>query len=761
MHNQVPWEGMNHYMPQNLSSTRSRTTSNVHPALFPARRPSTVHSPDLFFAAPPTLPPPPLPPAPHPNRHTRPTTAPSGPHPPTYRPPTDNHAFHRSYTCPPPIPPKPSELQSMKPDSEPAPPAFPEPPPEEVKEIRSEEDELALALEISRSESKKQQPIISQEDEDLARALQESLKLADTNGTLMAPLHIPASSGEGQSTDVSSVVPRMFEEEEEEQKTPVQSSSADPIPSPQTPTSDSTRLTLGSIDDGKSGVTSKSDPIGHSFIDFGGPSDYYVQDEALARSLAADYPVTPAVNPCADDETLARRLAQEEGSAPGPSVNKDVAQMRRNDVPSSSNGQLRAVSTFVAESDDRRKRAIMRGLDASLRGRSKSAMATLNTTRLPDIQDMPPPYEPSSLASSTETPSTTSTVSSPHESPATEESSLNRPSIPRVNSSPTLTIPQSNVSGSSQRLTPSPTASTSQPSLTSPSNHTYLAARNTQITDLSEEFDHEPAPSPSTPSASSNPYISDDLLNGVSIGFDPPPMSAQLGTWNKALPTIISLPFGRSVPLHVQAPSWRHVLKLLARLPGTSIQPTIEALAETKMEHKLRTVIQFAKPHLASTEWRVILWFTLEHPVPSNVPGSTRYANDVNVLPWSYTFSQPPQLLRGGSDSQLAKAYTIPVTNSLSFPKLPITCPDLAMYLHAAMEVSRRHINDSSSGVRKLAKMIDFCYPNANADETANTERRGVGNLFKRVIGRNNNRKRGGNEDTYDLVTPFVADEWG
>lgn len=82
------------------------------------------------------------------------------------------------------------------------------------------------------------------------------------------------------------------------------------------------------------------------------------------------------------------------------------------------------------------------------------------------------------------------------------------------------------------------------------------------------------------------------------------------------------------------------------------------------------------------------------------------------------------------------------------------------MYLHEALEISRRHINDSSSGVRKLAKMIEICYPNMNADETDDPERRRVSGLFKNLIGRGN-RRRGGNEDTYDLVTPFVANEWG
>lgn len=236
------------------------------------------------------------------------------------------------------------------------------------------------------------------------------------------------------------------------------------------------------------------------------------------------------------------------------------------------------------------------------------------------------------------------------------------------------------------------------------------------------------------------------------------------------------MPYGRSVPLHIQATSWRHALKLLARLPGTTIQATLEALAITKTDHRLRTVVQFVKvsysqsrlhdvwlmkvqPHLVSNEWRTILWFTLDHPVPDDVIGRSKYANDVNVLPWSYTFATVPQLLRGGAESQLSKTYSIPACDSHPFPTLPITFPDLAMYLHGALETSRRRINDSSSGVRKLAKMTEACYPSMNADEIDEPDRK-RGGLFKNLMGRGN-RRRGGNEDTYDLVTPFVASEWG
>lgn len=114
----------------------------------------------------------------------------------------------------------------------------------------------------------------------------------------------------------------------------------------------------------------------------------------------------------------------------------------------------------------------------------------------------------------------------------------------------------------------------------------------------------------------------------------------------------------------------------------------------------------------------------------------------------------------------MSKSYVIPATESVPFPALPITFPNLAMYLQAALDDSRRYINDSSSGMRKLAKMMETCYPSSyDGGSMEAPEPRTVSGLFKRVIGRGNkNAKKGrggGNEDTYELVTPFVPDEWG
>lgn len=63
----------------------------------------------------------------------------------------------------------------------------------------------------------------------------------------------------------------------------------------------------------------------------------------------------------------------------------------------------------------------------------------------------------------------------------------------------------------------------------------------------------------------------------------------------EVMPNIISLPATRCPPLHLQATDWNHILRLMARLSNTRIEPTVEAMAASKTEIKLRTVIQFVK----------------------------------------------------------------------------------------------------------------------------------------------------------------------
>lgn len=62
-----------------------------------------------------------------------------------------------------------------------------------------------------------------------------------------------------------------------------------------------------------------------------------------------------------------------------------------------------------------------------------------------------------------------------------------------------------------------------------------------------------------------------------------------------AMPNVITLPYGKAPILHFQAPSWRKLLKLMARLSATRVEPTVDAISAAKHELKLRTVIQFVK----------------------------------------------------------------------------------------------------------------------------------------------------------------------
>ncbi|KII95253.1 hypothetical protein PLICRDRAFT_98028 [Plicaturopsis crispa FD-325 SS-3] len=284
----------------------------------------------------------------------------------------------------------------------------------------------------------------------------------------------------------------------------------------------------------------------------------------------------------------------------------------------------------------------------------------------------------------------------------------------------------------------------------------------------------EVSPSPG-PSVTANDFVEPHLLDGISLGFFSPVVSARTTRFAGPLPNVISLPYGKCAPLHMQAPNWRHLLKLMARLSGTRIEPTLDAVAVNKSELKLRTVIQFVKVHHASAEWRTLIWLTIDvppHPgkdVTYTVSGEVlqrKYnAGDVSSLPYSYTLSTVPALLRDNPESALSKYYVIPSTTQLPYPTLPITFPDYAVYLQAALRESRKALHDSTSGMRRLARMVETCYPSEaeSPDDDDEGKRRKMGVLFKRVIGRGNrpSRERFGNEDTYEMVTPFVINEWG
>ncbi|KAL5488011.1 hypothetical protein ACEPAI_6119 [Sanghuangporus weigelae] len=269
---------------------------------------------------------------------------------------------------------------------------------------------------------------------------------------------------------------------------------------------------------------------------------------------------------------------------------------------------------------------------------------------------------------------------------------------------------------------------------------------------------------------SSPPIVEEELRLGVSFGFNAPSIARSRDPMQGPIPNIITLPYGKCPPLHIQAPNWKHLLKLLTRLSDSRVEPTVEALASTKSELKLRTVIQFMKIHHSSNDWRTIIYLTIDVPVLPSAPNMHKYTNgDVNTLPYSYTMSPLPALLRAGAgESNLSKCFTVPATANTPYPTLPMTLPELALYLLAVLDESRRAANDSSGGMRKLAKTIDSLYPADSlegvAPEFDYPNKGGVGKFFKRVVGRasreSSHNQRGGNVERFEYITPFRIDEY-
>jgi hypothetical protein len=267
------------------------------------------------------------------------------------------------------------------------------------------------------------------------------------------------------------------------------------------------------------------------------------------------------------------------------------------------------------------------------------------------------------------------------------------------------------------------------------------------------------------------PYLPSSVL---AFGFCQPPM--ELSMMQGPLPEVLALPYGKYPPMHVHGRSWRQLLKLMAKLSGTRIEPSVAALAATRGELKLRTVVHFfkvrnsiwstrissesAQVHQASTDWRTVIYLTIDYEPP---PDHRHTNGDVNVLPYSYNLSSLPALLSNGPESPVSKYYTIPATPTKPLPKLPITMPIMANYLASALEDSRRAPSDASSGLRRLAKMVDQFYPDEHGSTVIDDEgQRGRGRaLIGRLMGRSLRPQRGRNADVYDLVTPFVPDEWG
>lgn len=615
----------------------------------------------------------------------------------------------------PPLPPKPplvttpsSQRNPLYPQSIPGPVAGPSSRPMLSEESPTDDKDIALALALSESEARQREDdILAQEEADLMKALEESRAFADNYSRNVSDNISDGrrESSSGASTSSQSSMP---------------SSSQNVLLSPQ---------------------KHKRFPEGESFLFMITPTtseSCYDEEKSVHESGTESQESTQFIT----DTSISFR----ENSTPTlPSYNNAVPTvLKSNDLSMNVGGDTAGTSTMSSPSIE------FRQLSSS-----------------DYIRPLPGPNPVSShpMSSSQQNLSVA-------EPPLSKQPLLRRPSVANSESSSL-----SGRSSSSEQI-PSPftpaTAMLIQTTSTSPSLSSTLPSHTDVLDSVDEDIQEEEENTEGTDSAvrsvpilTANQYVEPDMLMGVSMGFKPPSISTILSPMGEAMPNIITLPFGKAPIFHLQSPSWRHLLKLMARLSGTRVEPTIEALTIARDEQlKLRTVIQFVKIHHSASEWRTVIYLTTDMPVPPSVTNSHKYTNgDVTVLPYSYTLSPLPRLLRDGADSPMAKYYVVPATNSTPYPTLPINFPNLAMYLQSAVQVSRKAAHDSSSGLRRLALNIDSCYPRDDERQVSmdlSDTSRSLGGMFKRVINRGRTpRGRGGNEEIYDLVTPFVPDEWG
>ncbi|OBZ70091.1 hypothetical protein A0H81_09897 [Grifola frondosa] len=536
-------------------------------------------------------------------------------------------------------------------------PPSPAPPVPPTPMARDEDEVLKQVLELSARESERhRRQTCAQEDEELARALTESLRTASASPPLPSVQMSPIFD---QTTLVSSPVPFSARLPESDV------SYFPPYPQPLS-------MSLSSLD-------VRDFPTGHS---------------------SSSHP--NSASQISDDEAMARRLEEEE----------------------------RAVQQREQQQQEERHR---------------SADTPYASAQEPPL----PQYEEAVSSPSKPAPIFNPAASLPLLSPSNVSYSAPRSRPPKSGSWSKWSFAVVWSTGSTTSGNVDPLS----PPILGNRRLSSTASSNLPVVEEALPTSANHASEPATPG--SNQYVDTELLLGVSLGFGVPTISAQLTPMQGPIPNVIALPYGRCPPFHIRAPSWRSLLKLMARLSGTRLEPTIEAMAVVKTAMKLRIVVSFV--HHASSEWQTIVYMTIDHPIPANAPTGWKYRNgDTGSLPWSYTLSSPPPFLRDGSDAPMSKFYTIPCTQETPFPTLPINFPDLATYLASALDDSRGAMHDSSSGLRRLAKCIDTFYPGDHEEE-----RSGMRQRLKNFVGIGSRSSRDRNAETFDLVTPFVADDFG
>ncbi|ELU43197.1 hypothetical protein AG1IA_02789 [Rhizoctonia solani AG-1 IA] len=242
------------------------------------------------------------------------------------------------------------------------------------------------------------------------------------------------------------------------------------------------------------------------------------------------------------------------------------------------------------------------------------------------------------------------------------------------------------------------------------------------------------------------------LLHGISYGFrDPdPPTPVSMPPASPLPPSIM---IGKNDAFHVQAPNFRHLLRLLSHYGSTSIMATPAAIASSKSgTHSLRVALYFVRGNHDRDPWLCRLFLELHTPDDKE---TTTTVPDTSLL-WSDSSFTAPCGPRG-------KLYVLPGP----LPILPLPFQTLSSFIVKRLDEACHSSNDS---IKRLERILIECYGSvggaSNSAEEIGGRQKGSGNisfggLFSRVKDKFSS-DRGGtmNDHTYDLISPFQIDDY-
>ncbi|KAG8691664.1 hypothetical protein FRC11_013275, partial [Ceratobasidium sp. 423] len=245
----------------------------------------------------------------------------------------------------------------------------------------------------------------------------------------------------------------------------------------------------------------------------------------------------------------------------------------------------------------------------------------------------------------------------------------------------------------------------------------------------------------------------ESLLHGISYGFrDPDPPTPVLMPPADPLPPSIMI--GEKTPFHVQAPNFRHLLRLLSHYGSTNVMATPAAIAASKSGvHSLRVVLHFVRGNHDRDPWLCRLFLELHTPDDKE----TTPVPDTSML-WSDS-----SLSKVATCGPRGKLYVIPGP----LPPLPLPLQSLSSFIAKRLDEACRAPSDN---VRRLERILVECYGSVggalNSVEEIGGRQKGSGNLsfggiFSRVKDKFSSDKGGTlNDHTYDLISPFQIDEY-